>query len=178
MKIIKTRHDIEIGLDRLVLIEPQFHQVRKEAGEIPLRREAPTLSNFIRIVVGQQVSVSSARAIWERCQINLDVNNAEALLSASEETLRASGLSRPKMKTIRAIATAVAEQGLDFKALADNDPIILRKNLTQIHGVGTLDIRHIRTCLPRTSGCFSAWRYCPPGGRQARVRPPRAAKRG
>ena len=61
---------------------------------------------------------------------------------ASDETLRACGLSTPKMKTLRAIADAMADGALNLSALAETTAEEAHATLCAIHGIGpwTADI--------------------------------------
>lgn len=122
-------------------------------GAPPLRRYAPDLDGLARIVVGQQLSVASADAIWRRTQATLAPLTAEGLVSASDETLRAAGLSAPKMRTLRALGRAIVEGRLDLALLARESDDIVREQLTAVTGIGpwTADI-FILFCLGRADG--------------------------
>jgi len=74
-----------------------------------------------RIVCGQQLSVASARAIWGRVEA-LGAITPDAYLGFDEQTLRKTGLSRGKFETIRGVALAITEQGLDFSQVDVMDP--------------------------------------------------------
>ncbi len=106
------------------------------AGDPPLRLRQPGFEGLARIVVGQQVSVASANAIWERTRAVIDPFEASTVLALGDEALRAAGLSRPKVRTLRAIARAIAEQGLDLAALATADATFARETLCSISGIG------------------------------------------
>jgi DNA-3-methyladenine glycosylase II len=100
-------------------------------GVPPLRRRADGFGTLLQAVVGQQVSTASAAAIWARMEAaGLVVSDAVA--AASEEELRAVGLSRPKMRYARGIAGA----GLDFQALRDLPDAEVLARLVALPGIG------------------------------------------
>lgn len=110
-------------------------------GDPPLRRFTPDFEALARIVVGQQLSIASARAIWGRVAA-LGPVAPEALLGHAPESLAKAGLSTAKIRTLRAAASAVVEDGLDFRRLSREGDDAVRERLVRIHGIGpwTADI--------------------------------------
>ena len=138
---IDTPSDIADALRELKRRDPRLAPIHAAAGEVPLRREPPGLSGLLRIVVDQQVSVASARAIWARLSPIVEAHPAAELARLDDTVLAAAGLSRPKIRTTRAVATAVAD-GLDLEALAVRPAEEVRERLCVISGIGpwTADI--------------------------------------
>ena len=112
------------------------------AGAPPLRRREPGFAGLAWIVVGQQVSVASANAIYGRLNGAFPTLDPASIVAATEEQLRACGLSSPKMKTLRAIATAMTTGTLDLGALAAMNAEDAHAALCAVHGIGpwTADI--------------------------------------
>ena len=119
-----------------------------ECGPPPLRLRDGGLKGLAWIVVSQQVSTASASAIHGRLDKRFPNLHADILLAADDETLRQCGLSAPKMKTLRAIASAAREGAVDFDSLARSPAEEAHAALTAIHGVGpwTADI-YLLFCL-------------------------------
>ena len=90
-------------------------------GPPPLRWREPGFSGLAGIIVSQQVSVASANAIFGRLEKRFQPLDAASLLAADDAALRECGLSLPKMKALRALARAVAHEGLDLDALGALD---------------------------------------------------------
>jgi DNA-3-methyladenine glycosylase II len=111
-------------------------------GPTPLRRRDPGFEGLAAIVVSQQVSTASANAIFGRLRAAIVPLNAENLRAASDETLRTAGLSAPKMRTLRALAEAVATNALDIDALASVSAEAAHDKLVGVKGIGpwTADI--------------------------------------
>ena len=79
-------------------------------GPPPLRRREPGFAGLAAIIVSQQVSVASANAIFGRLEARIAPLDAERLAAATEDDLRACGLSSPKIRALRALAEAVADR--------------------------------------------------------------------
>ena len=111
-------------------------------GRPPLRRREPGFAGLAAIIVSQQVSVASAAAIFGRLQARLAPLEAAQIAGASEDDLRACGLSNGKIRALRALAQAVVGGGLDLGGLGDLDAEDAHKALVAVKGVGpwTADI--------------------------------------
>ncbi|HLH51548.1 MAG TPA: DNA-3-methyladenine glycosylase 2 family protein [Roseiarcus sp.] len=111
-------------------------------GRPPLRRREPGFAGLVWIIVSQQVSTASANAIFKRIEANLAPLNAAGLLAADDAALRACGLSLPKMRALRALATAIEERRLDIAGLAALAADEAHRALVAVKGIGpwTADI--------------------------------------
>ncbi len=111
-------------------------------GPPPLRRREAGFAGLAAIIVSQQVSTASAAAIFGRLQARIVPLEAAEIARATEEDLRACGLSNAKIRALRALAHAIVEGGLDLKGLADLDAEEAHKALVAIKGIGpwTADI--------------------------------------
>lgn len=154
--IIETEADIQAAIKSLRRKCPAIRRMHAAAGDPPLRRRAAGFEGMARIIVGQQLSVASASAIWERTFAAIQPFTATGMLKASDEVLRAAGLSRPKVKTLRAIAAAVVAEGLNLEALDPLEDEAVHEALTAVPGIGpwTADI-FLMFCLGR-SDAFAA----------------------
>ncbi len=148
-RIIKTESDIREGVRVLRRKCAHMRRIHDEAGDPPLRRHAPGFEGLARIVVGQQLSIASAEAIWKRLSSLVCPLVPSALLEHSDEELRAAGLSRAKVRTLRSVCEA-AQNGLDLERLAREPDIVMHRELTAVHGIGpwTADI-YLLFCVGR-----------------------------
>jgi DNA-3-methyladenine glycosylase II len=147
---IDTAADIRAGVQALRRKCRAMRRVHDATGDPPLRRRAAGFEGLARIVVAQQLSTASAAAIWGRLAGAIEPLRADVLLQASEETLRGTGLSRTKIKTLRAIATAVDHNDLHLERLAAASDDAVHEALTRVSGIGpwTADI-FLMFCLGR-----------------------------
>lgn len=112
------------------------------AGPPPLRLREPGFAGLAAIVISQQVSVASANAIHARLVAAFAPLDVSAIAGASEEALRACGLSGAKIRTLKAIAAAITSGLIDFAALAKMPAAEAHAALCAVHGIGpwTADI--------------------------------------
>lgn len=124
------------ALDALGAIEPAFAAAVGRVGYPPPRIREPGYATLLRTIVGQQVSVHAAAAVWRRLEEALgEVEDPARLAAASNETLRAAGLSRQKIGYARSLADEVASGRLDLAALPTDDEEAITA-LTRIKGIG------------------------------------------
>ena len=91
---------------------------------------------LLRTIIGQQVSLASARAIWAKLEAALGRPEDPALMvAASDDTLRAAGLSRQKISYARSLAEEVVSGRLDLANLAEADEAAIAE-LVRIKGIG------------------------------------------
>ena len=136
MRLIASEADIQEGLAALTQADPRLIALATLAGPIPLRRHEPGFSGLCSIIVSQQLSVASADAIWRRTCDGFQPLNPESLLAANDMTFSACGLSRPKTRTLRALAAAITEHRLDLDALATLPPDEIDRQLVAVSGIG------------------------------------------
>ena len=131
-RIITSLDCVAEGAEWLAGREPAFARALPLVGDLPLRREEDGFAALLRAIVGQQVSVASARAIWGRLE-GLGLTEAKVMSVATDEDLRAAGLSRQKARYGRALAQA----GIDFNSLRGVPDADVVKTLVAVPGIGT-----------------------------------------
>ena len=130
-RLIETEEDVAEGAAWLATAEPRFATALELTGPLPLRRRAGGFGAMLWTICAQQLSVAAADSVWNR----LVAEGAEQpgrLIALDDDTLRACGLSRQKIRYARALA----EAGIDFDALAvlPEEEAIAR--LTALPGIG------------------------------------------
>lgn len=139
------------ALDDLLRLDGRLAPLVEVAGRPALRRRPPGFAGLAAIVVAQQLSVAAARSITGRLQQTLGgAVEAEALLAAPVEALRAAGLSAPKIRTLTGIAGALASGAVDLGKVDAMTADAAADYLTRLPGVGpwTADI-YLLFCLGR-----------------------------
>ena len=151
---IHTEADLDHAIARLIDTDPRFGAVLARTGRPPLRRRADGFAGLASIVVSQQLSTASAKAIWERLNQAFDPFDHSAVLRARSARLARAGLSAPKIRALKAIAKAIDRGDLDLPALVDKPAEEAHAALTAVHGIGpwTADI-YLLFCL----GHADAW---------------------
>jgi DNA-3-methyladenine glycosylase II len=130
-RLIETDACVAEGADWLAVREPRFAAALALCGPLPLRRRPDGFAALADAILGQQVSLASARAIAARMQA-AGLTGEDEIAAASDAGLRAAGLSRQKARYLKALAMA----RLDYAALrlAPDDQVIA--TLTALPGIG------------------------------------------
>lgn len=142
MRKIGSDADIKEGLAALTRACPHLARVHGLAGDPPLRARPKGFEGLARIIVGQQLSIASANAIWTRLRAAVEPFAPETLLAMPTAALKEAGLSRVKIATLQRLAAAVANGALKLDALTCAPDEVIHARLTAIKGVGpwTADI--------------------------------------
>ncbi|MGN6589060.1 MAG: DNA-3-methyladenine glycosylase family protein [Sphingomicrobium sp.] len=134
--MVRTKKSIQTAVETLAGREPAFARVVEKHGVPPPRNSERGAQTLLRTIVGQQVSVAAARSMWAKLEAAFgsppDLN---LLLKASDEGLRAAGMSRQKSGYIRSLAELVLSGELDFEKLPKDDEEAIAM-LTKIKGIG------------------------------------------
>lgn len=113
--------DSQAAIDRhlagLIARDARLAAIAETAGPFPPRNADPGFAGLARIVCGQQVSVASAQAIWGRFSQLPGATDPAGYLTLDEALIRAAGMSGSKIRTMRVLAEAIAENRLDFAYL-------------------------------------------------------------
>ncbi len=131
MRIIHSDACIAEGAAHLAAVEPRFAMALDTVGTLPLRRRKDGFAALVDAIVSQQVSVAAADAIYGRLK-DANLIGPRKIMWASDEDLRACGLSRQKIRYVRALA----EARIDFNALRSAPTEQVIAELTAVPGIG------------------------------------------
>jgi DNA-3-methyladenine glycosylase II len=124
------------SLDALAAAEPAIAAALAHAGYPPPRVNERGYVTLLRTIIGQQVSIASARAIWGKLEaVLVEAGNPNVIIGASDEALRSAGLSRQKIGYARSLAEEVASGRLDLDRLPQEDEAAIEQ-LVRIKGIG------------------------------------------
>jgi DNA-3-methyladenine glycosylase II len=151
---IRTQAELDASVAALTAIDARFARLLEVSGSPSLRKRDGGFEGLVRIIVGQQLSTASANAIWGRLAAAFDPFDSEVVRRARADKLGRIGLSAAKIRTIRAIGTALASGALNLHALARGSADEAHAALTAVHGIGpwTADV-YLLFCL----GHADAW---------------------
>lgn len=99
-------------------------------------KRKPGFPTLIWIILEQQVSLSSAKAIFERLCTSVTVLTPETFLQLDDLQLKKIGFSSPKAKYGRELSQSIINNQLDLNSLEKLDDVIIRNKLKQIKGIG------------------------------------------
>ena len=89
-----------------------------------------------RSIVGQQISVKAAQAVWNKFENKIKKITPSQVSKTHFMTLKSCGLSRQKIKYVKSLASAFLEKKIDpnkWENLSDEEIII---QLTKVNGIG------------------------------------------
>ena len=134
--MVRTAESLTTALEALAEREPAFARVLETHGAPAPRNSVRGAETLLRTIVGQQVSVAAARSMWAKLEAAFgSPPDLAKLLAASDEELRAAGMSRQKAGYIRSLAELVLTGELDLRSLPDDDEEAIAL-LTKIKGIG------------------------------------------
>jgi DNA-3-methyladenine glycosylase II len=134
--MVRTADSIRAHVEALAQRDPIFAGVIAQHGMPEPRISEPGAHTLLRTIVGQQVSVAAARSMWAKVETAFgSPPDLEAILNASDEELRAAGMSRQKSGYMRSLAGLVTSGELDLHALPQDDEEAIA-HLTRIKGIG------------------------------------------
>ena len=131
MRRILTAADVEEGCRALAAQNPRWAHAFDLCGVPDIREREDGFHALLGAIVSQQVSVAAARAIYGRLDA-AGLTAAPAIAAATEEELRAEGLSRQKAR----YAKALAEAEIDWPGLRAMPVEEVVRTLVAVPGIG------------------------------------------
>lgn len=123
-------------MDALAELEPGFRRALARVGYPEPRIQPRGYQTLLRTIVGQQVSVKAASAVWARLQALLGEGcDPRRLIDSDADALRTCGLSRQKQLYARSLAELVVSGALDLHNLPQDDEQAIA-SLVAIKGIG------------------------------------------
>jgi DNA-3-methyladenine glycosylase II len=137
-----TRQSLRAGIAALAGRDPDLAAVVARFGPPPLWGRAPGFATLLRIILEQQVSLTSAAAAYRRLRDVAGVITPQKVAAAGVGRLRAAGLTRQKAAYCHGVAAAIVAGRLDLGAIHALPEDGVRASLLPLPGIGpwTVDI--------------------------------------
>lgn len=129
-------------------------RIDADLGGLPDRSRRPGFSALLFLIVGQQVSTASARAIWQRIEEAVSPLTPDIWLGLPQHVIDTLGLSKPKKLYARALAEALVSGTLDLERVGQMDLEAAEAHLTEVKGIGPWTAR---TYLLFCHGAEDVW---------------------
>lgn len=123
---------IRRDIGRLIREHPEFGSV---ALPVPVEVVDRGFAGMVHLILGQQVSIEAADAMYRRLRATIGPVAPEAILALDEDTMRACGFTRMKAGYTRDLAEAVLD-GLDLDRIAATPADEAIVSLTGLRGIG------------------------------------------
>jgi len=135
-KSLNVFGDVSKACSELAARDPAL-KLALDAIEAPLiRRRAKGFAGLFRIIVEQQVSVASAKAIWARVRAGVQPMSAKTVLALGEEKLKGLGLTRQKAHYVTCLAQSIRVRQINFTCLGELPNEEASALLQSVKGVG------------------------------------------
>lgn len=129
-----TNESLAAAAEALAARDRTLARIYQNHGAPPMWARRPGFPTLLRIILEQQVSLVSARAMFERLKSNVDPFTAEGFINAGEAYLRSLGVTRQKAHYCVQVAEAFTNGHFNkLSKLNDEDA---HKMLLSIKGVG------------------------------------------
>lgn len=151
--MLNSISELEIQLARQALsrMDPALAKANELIPLFGWRTRARGFSGLVRLILEQQVSVTSANAIWNRFEMGLGIVNPKQVLTKTIDELKEYGLSTSKARYVYGIAQAHENGQIDFDQLKELNDDAASAKLIGLHGIGrwTAEI-YLMFCEGRT----------------------------
>ena len=114
----------------------ELHCLIKLNKDLTLYERPSGFEGLVNLIVEQQLSIASAKAIFNRVKSNISPLTAEKLLKTNTVKLKEAGLSKQKINYCRGIAKAVISRELIFEDFVNKTNEEIIKDLTRFKGIG------------------------------------------
>ncbi len=126
----------EAAAAELAQADPGMAELVARYAGLGLGSRGDPFSTLARSIVGQQISVKAADAVWARLLGAVERIVPEAVLAVDAQTLSASGLSRRKVEYLTDLADHFVRGRLQPERWAERDDTEIIAELTAVRGIG------------------------------------------
>ena len=128
--------------DELAGQDPDLKSIILAYGYPPMWHRANTFESLIHIILEQQVSLASALAAMNKLREKLSEITPDALLTLTDEELKACYFSRQKTVYVRHLAESILNGHINLNNLENRTDDDIRATLSKLKGIGnwTIDI--------------------------------------
>lgn len=123
-------------VSRLADDDPALSEVVAVHGVPDFWHRPPGFATLALFIVEQQVSLASAKAVFERLVDLLGEVNSATVTAADLDELGRAGLTRQKQRYLKELSRAVSTGRLDLEALERLSDVQARAALTALPGIG------------------------------------------
>lgn len=133
---------------QLFVIDSLFAEIADKYGQPPNWTRPQGFISLSRIILEQQISLTSANAHFLKLNKYLEEFTPACILKLTDGEMRFCQISRQKATYLRALSTAIINKNIDLQELPKLSEPEARKQLTAVKGIGdwTADI-YLMFCL-------------------------------
>ena len=126
-----------LAAEHLAKVDPHLAELLKQEGPPPLWGRRPGFATLIKIILEQQVSLSSAASRYRWLKQNVAPFNPARFVELGEGHLRSLGVTRQKAGYCVQLSRSILNRDLDLRGLRKMDDLEARAELMRLKGIGT-----------------------------------------
>ncbi len=126
----------EIAKKDLIIKDKKLGKIIKDYPKDFLFSKSDPFYTLFRSIVGQQISVKAAQAVWDRIENKIKKIEPISINQIHYMTLKSCGLSRQKIKYAKSLSEAFLSKKLNPKKWPDLDDESIVEELVKIKGIG------------------------------------------
>jgi len=126
----------EIARD-LATRDKQLAGIFQRHGPPPLWRRATGFATLVHIILEQQVSLRSGKAMFDRLSAAIDPFSPEEFVERGENYLRSLGVTRQKSAYLIHLSSLIADGELNLRQLSRMNDDEARLSLMRVKGIGS-----------------------------------------
>jgi DNA-3-methyladenine glycosylase II len=131
-----TQKSLAVAARELAARDEMLAGIHATHGDPPLWRRDTGFTTLVHIILEQQVSLKSAKAMLVRLQGVIEPFTPERFVELGDGYLRSLGVTRQKSAYLVDLSTSIVDGRLSFTKLARMSDDEARLMLTQIKGIG------------------------------------------
>lgn len=117
--------------------DPVIYSFIFQYGMLELKKRRKYFSALITSIIGQQLSISSARAIINRFNSHFNSElSPKNIISTSDKKLRSLGLSRAKALYVKDLSSKLLNSEISLKGISKKNNDEIMYELTRVKGIG------------------------------------------
>ena len=133
---LPTQGQIKSACEALAKSDAGLAKAYKAIGPPQWRARPLTYETLATSVAYQLISTKAAAAIWARVKDALPSITPDTMLACPDDTLRAAGMSRPKISHLKSIAASMQAGTLNLERVSTSPLEEARKELLAVKGIG------------------------------------------
>ena len=125
------------GVEELSRKDRGLARLSRRHGPPPMWGRKADFAALLKIILEQQVSLTSAAAVYQRLSVELPSITASEVVNFTESGLRELGFTRQKASYCYGLAEMICNSELDLKAIGRMDDDKAHDALLKVRGIGT-----------------------------------------
>jgi len=134
--LILTQKSLALAARELAARDELLAGIHANHGDPPLWRRAAGFTTLVHIILEQQVSLKSAKAMLVRLEASIQPFTPDRFLELGDAYLRGLGVTRQKSAYLLHLSSSITNGDLSFTKLARMSDEEARVVLTRIKGIG------------------------------------------